>query len=95
MRVNAQPVSKPARAVGAQDVLTFSKEDDVKVVRIIACGVRRGPAVEAQGLYEDLSPAPVEKAPRNPKFEGGGRPSGRDRRKRDQMTRGWGASDLE
>ncbi len=95
VRVNSQPVSKASRAVGPEDVLTFPKEDDVKVVRIIACGVRRGPAPEAQALYEDMSPAPAPKQPRNPRYEGGGRPTGRDRRKRDQLTRDAGGSALE
>ncbi len=95
VRVNSQPVSKPSRAVGTDDVLTFPKEDDVKVVRILACGVRRGPAPEAQALYEDLSPEPAPKAPRNPKFEGGGKPTGRDRRKHDAFTRGQGSEWLD
>ena len=95
VRVNSVAAAKPSRSVGPDDVLTFPKEDDVKVVRILACGQRRGPAVEAQALYEDLSPAPAPKQPRNPKFEGGGRPSGRDRRKRDEMTRRGGAEWLE
>jgi len=95
VRVNSVAASKPSRAVGPEDVLTFPKEDDVKVVKIIACGTRRGPAPEAQALYDDMSPAPAPKAPRNPKFEGGGRPTGKDRRKSDQMARDAKASWLE
>ena len=95
VRVNAVAVSKPSRTVGPEDVLTFPKEDAVRVVKILACGTRRGPAPEAQALYEDLSPEPVPKAPRNPAYEGGGRPSGKDRRKQEEMTRGRGASWLE
>lgn len=56
-------------------VLTFPKEREVKVVKVLACGERRGPAPEAQSLYEDLSPKPEpvqnEQAP-NPRFEGRG-----------------------
>jgi ribosome-associated heat shock protein Hsp15 len=84
VRVDGTPVSKPARSVGPSHVLTFSKEGDVRVVRILACGIRRGPAPEAQALYEDLTPAP---APRpvaaqgaNPRYDGGGRPTKKDRR---------------
>ncbi|WP_394155229.1 RNA-binding S4 domain-containing protein [Loktanella salsilacus] len=79
VRVNGQPVPKPARAVGQGDVLTFAQERQVRVVKILACGTRRGPAPEAQALYEDLSP-PVEATPANPRFDGGGRPTGKDRR---------------
>ena len=50
VRVDGTPVSKPSRAVGPGHVLTFPKEQDVKVVRILACGARRGPAPEAQTL---------------------------------------------
>lgn len=81
VRVDGTPVSKPARAVGPGDTLTFVKETDTKVIRILACGTRRGPAPEAQALYEDLSPEPVRNThSRNPAFDGKGRPTKRDRR---------------
>jgi ribosome-associated heat shock protein Hsp15 len=56
VRVNGQPTDKPARAVGEGDVLTFALHGHVRVVRILDVGHRRGPAPEAQGLYEDLAP---------------------------------------
>ncbi|EPX87189.1 heat shock protein Hsp15 [Rubellimicrobium thermophilum DSM 16684] len=56
LRVNGQVVDKPARAVAAGDVLTFALRGQVRVVRILDLGERRGPAAEAQGLYEDLAP---------------------------------------
>lgn len=84
VRVDSQPVSKPARAVGPGDVLTFVQANDTKVVRIVACGERRGPAPEAQALYEDLTPAPKERPSAakgaNPRYEKGGRPTKKDRR---------------
>lgn len=84
VRVDSQPVSKPARAVGPGDVLTFVQADNTKVVRILACGERRGPAPEAQTLYEDLTPAPKERPVAakgaNPRYEKGGRPTKKDRR---------------
>nr|WP_321508647.1 RNA-binding S4 domain-containing protein [uncultured Celeribacter sp.] len=82
VRVNTAKVAKAATAVGAGDVLTFAQGRQVRVVRITACGTRRGPAPEAQALYEDLSP-PVKKedvVPQAPKFEGKGRPTKKDRR---------------
>jgi ribosome-associated heat shock protein Hsp15 len=80
-RVNGSPVAKPAVSVGAEDVLTFPQADDVRVVRIIALGVRRGPAPEARALYSDLDPPkPRERAPEAPKYDGGGRPTKKDRR---------------
>lgn len=81
LRVNGTPVAKPAFNVCAGDVLTFSQQRDVRVIRVIALGERRGPAPEAQGLYEDLDPpAPRVKDPSAPVIEQGGRPTKKDRR---------------
>jgi ribosome-associated heat shock protein Hsp15 len=83
VRVNGTPVGKPARTVTQGDVLTFPQADVIRVIRVTAIGLRRGPATEAQGLYDDLTPAPevgAAKSPENPRFDGKGRPSGRDRR---------------
>lgn len=84
VRVDSQPVSKPSRAVGPGNVLTFIQARETKVVRIIGCGERRGPAPEAQALYEDLTPVakarPVAAQGKNPKYEKGGRPTKKDRR---------------
>ena len=79
LRVNANKVHKPAQAVGAGDVLTFPQGRRIRVIKVLALGERRGPAPEAQALYEDLSPAD-DTPPANPRFEGKGRPSGKDRR---------------
>jgi len=85
IRVNGQPVSKPAFGVTPGDVLTFSKERDVRVIKVLAPGERRGPAPEAQALYEDLDPPkPRDPAPSAPKFDKGGRPTKRDRRQWDR-----------
>ncbi|WP_322895123.1 MULTISPECIES: RNA-binding S4 domain-containing protein [unclassified Yoonia] len=83
VRVGGNPVSKPARAVGAGDVLTFVQAEQTKVIRILDCGTRRGPAPEAQTLYEDLSPVPVP-TPQGPLSDRKGRPTKKDRR--DMMT---------
>lgn len=79
VRVDSQPVSKPSRSVGPGDVLTFIQADQTRVVRILDCGERRGPAPEAQALYEDMSPE-VVKRPYNPGGDRKGRPTKKDRR---------------
>nr|WP_035844174.1 RNA-binding S4 domain-containing protein [Allgaiera indica] len=84
VRLNSRPVSKPAQAVAPGDVLTFTAGDRVRVVRLLALGTRRGPAPEAQTLYEDLSPP---SAP-DPTPRGGPRPTKKDRRALDQTRRG-------
>lgn len=75
------------RGCGAGDVITFPKEDDVRVIEVVAIGERRGPAVEAQTLYVDLSP-PVKKEKGvyvpNPEAERSGRPN---RQERDAMRK--------
>ena len=51
VRLNGTPVGKPAQPVGPGDVLTFVTGGRVRVLRLLACGTRRGPASEAQTLY--------------------------------------------
>ncbi len=82
IRVDGTPVSKPSRAIAPGVVLTFPKEDEVRIVKVLALGVRRGPAPEAQALYEDLTPA---REPRIDPLEHrvGGRPTKKDRRDMD------------
>lgn len=86
LRVNSDKVHKPAQNVRPGDVLTFPQARRIRVVKIVALSDRRGPAPEAQALYEDMSPeAPA--APRNPGFDGKGRPSGKDRRNAREFDR--------
>ena len=83
LRLNGAHQTKPAKAIGPGDVLTFPQAEVIRVVRVIACSDRRGPAPEAQQLYEDLTPPPAEKPPQNPAFDGKGRPGKKDRRNSD------------
>jgi ribosome-associated heat shock protein Hsp15 len=82
LRVNGQPISKPAYMVTALDVLTFPQANDVRVIKVLAIGERRGPAPEAQLLYDDLDPPKPREAiaEQVPRFEGKGRPTKKDRR---------------
>jgi ribosome-associated heat shock protein Hsp15 len=79
VRVNAVKISKSAQMVGPGDTLTFAQGDSVRVVRITACGNRRGPAPEAQALYDDLTPV-VEFQPAPVKSDRKGRPTKKERR---------------
>ena len=80
VRVNGTPVSKPSRTVQVGDVLTFAKEQDVRVIKVLALGTRRGPASEAQTLYEDLAPPEAGGRDTTPAPRSQGRPNRRDRR---------------
>ena len=84
VRVNGERASKPAAQIKVGDTLTFSQGTRVRIVKILALATRRGPAPEAQGLYEDHSPAPIPK-PDAPHERIGGRPTGKDRRKIDAL----------
>jgi ribosome-associated heat shock protein Hsp15 len=79
VRVDGDRVTKPAFGVRPGATLTFPQARCIRVIRVEALSNRRGPAPEAQTLYPDLTP-PQEDAPRNPGFEGKGRPSAKDRR---------------
>ena len=82
VRVNGHKVSKPSTAVVAATVLTFPQGNQIRVIKIVELGTRRGPASEAQILYEDLSP-PEEKIPQEQTPRGGARPTKKDRRSLD------------
>lgn len=62
IRVNGTIVGKAHYPVREGDVLTFVWNGRVRVLRIAALGVRRGPAVEARTLYVDLDTAAAEPA---------------------------------
>lgn len=52
VRLNGDRVAKASRQVRAGDVLTFPQGGDIRVVRVTGLAERRGPASEAQTLYE-------------------------------------------
>ena len=85
VRVNEVKVSKAAHAVKVGDGLVFPQADTIRIVRISALGTRRGPATEAQTLFEDLTPVPepAEYLPDTPNNPRKGRPTKRDRRQMD------------
>ena len=89
LRVNSDKVSKPSFSVGSGDVLTFPQGRQVRVIRILALSTRRGPATEAQTLYDDLDPPNVAKntvpdlAEPMPRSDRKGRPTKKDRRSLD------------
>lgn len=60
VRINKEKTTSAAKLVRPGDVLTVTLGAGVKVLRILDPGERRGPAVEAQTLYEDLTPPPVK-----------------------------------
>lgn len=55
IRINRVVVTKAHYRVRPGDVLTFPQGRTIRVVRVLALGARRGPASEAQALYEDVA----------------------------------------
>jgi ribosome-associated heat shock protein Hsp15 len=54
VRLNGMKVQKPGHVLKAGDVLTLGKGPQVAVVRVVALAEKRGPAKQAQALYEIL-----------------------------------------
>jgi ribosome-associated heat shock protein Hsp15 len=84
VRVNSERTDRTDHKVGPGDVLTMTVHSKLLVWRILDPGTRRGPAPEAAGLYEDLSPPPVPRAEAAPihagREPGTGRPTKKERR---------------
>jgi len=83
---------KPSAGVMAGDVLTFPLGAHVRQIRIVALGVRRGPATEAGTLYEDLAPpVTIGHSPSSRpdglavRQAGAGRPTKKQRRATDRL----------
>ena len=93
LRVNKLKISKPSHLVGAGDVLTFTHYGRLRVIQVAAIGARRGPAPEAQALYEDLSPPPEKTGEASPgkdagrRESGAGRPTKKERRDLDRWLK--------
>ena len=94
VRVNRQVIAKSSATLKVGDVLTFPQGRRIRVIKVLDLGSRRGPAAEAQTLYEDLDPpAPraAETEAANPtgtppaRAPGSGRPTKRDRRALDAL----------
>ncbi|HRN83846.1 MAG TPA: RNA-binding S4 domain-containing protein [Hyphomicrobium sp.] len=90
IKVNRVRADKPSQTVKIGDVITSRITRTVRVLRVAGIGHRRGPASEAQALYEDLTPpsqsfagpasGTVEPAGWGARTAGAGRPTKRDRR---------------
>ena len=78
VRLNREVVIAAKQPVRIGDVLTIALDRRILVFAVEGLAERRGPASEAQALYEDRSPPPLPReAPAGP------RPTKRDRRRLD------------
>ncbi len=60
IRRNGARVEKASLEVKPGDVLTLGRGREIVVVRILGCGIRRGPPSEARALYEAVADAPLD-----------------------------------
>ena len=56
VRVNKERVVKPSHGLRPGDALTVSLGPKVRILKVLGIASRRGPAPEAAGLYEELTP---------------------------------------
>jgi ribosome-associated heat shock protein Hsp15 len=91
VRVNRERASKPSQALRVGDVVTVTVHAQVRVLKVLGTGARRGPPVEARDLYEDLTPEATSKPGANresePRAIGPPGPVGRRPRVRGQQPR--------
>ncbi|MBX2804831.1 MAG: RNA-binding S4 domain-containing protein [Hyphomicrobiales bacterium] len=55
-RVNREKILKPAFCLKSGDVITTALFGKLRVLQVVGFSDRRGPAVEARALYQDLTP---------------------------------------
>jgi ribosome-associated heat shock protein Hsp15 len=94
IKVNRVKAEKASQLVKVGDVITSRITRTIKVLKVVAIGTRRGPAPEAQRLYDDLTPPEprIEKGEEKvgwaERAVGSGRPTKRERRQIEEFKRG-------
>ena len=58
VRLNARRIETPAKAVRPGDVLTIALEQQVRILKVLDPGTRRGAFLKPNLLFEDLRLAP-------------------------------------
>lgn len=58
VRLNRVKIDKPSHTCKVGDVITVAAGGRIRVLKVLAPGMRRGPASEAQSLYEDVASPP-------------------------------------
>ena len=91
LRVNSNKIIKPASKVKINDVLTINHINMVRIIQVQSLGSRRGPASEAQKLFNDLSgdiigPFNIKHVSEKPKKDTNKRPTKKDRRILDKIV---------
>ncbi|SDR31299.1 RNA-binding S4 domain-containing protein [Pseudovibrio sp. Tun.PSC04-5.I4] len=83
IRLNQEKIPAAKQIVKPGDILSITMPRRLLILKVLQIGTRRGPAPEAQTLYEDMSPPPPpkEEVAQVPRREAGaGRPTKKERR---------------
>ena len=93
IRVNSERTLNTDHRVGAGDILTMTLHGRIVIWKILDVGERRGPASEAAGLYEVLSPPSLPREQLSAferavgeRVPGSGRPTKKERRDTDRLV---------
>ena len=97
VRINKITIGKSKTLISEGDVLSFPKGSQICIIKILKLGERRGPALEAEKLYENLG-SPLDKkklddlekkdirtVPVAERKRGSGRPTKTERRATDKL----------
>ena len=94
VRVDASRVTSPDYRLSEGMVLTMTVNTKLRILKVVELGTRRGPALEAQSLYLDLTPQLPPRQKPDPlkgppalRLPGSGRPTKKQRRETDIWTR--------
>ena len=91
VRVNRGRTTKPGQSIKIDDVITIAVHGRVRILRVLSPGQRRGPAMEAATLFEELTPDVPDRSisgpadPSGRETNRGARPTKRDRRALDRL----------
>lgn len=62
VRVDSEKISSPSRKVLPGNILTITMSRDIKIIEIVGIADKRGPYIQAQLLYNNLTPPKPEKS---------------------------------
>jgi ribosome-associated heat shock protein Hsp15 len=94
VRVNGQRIDASSRPVRRGDVVTIALDRSVRVMRVVGFAERRGSALQARVLFDDLtgSDDSPDRPPPAQRPDGSGRPTKQERRAIDRLSE-WSAED--
>jgi ribosome-associated heat shock protein Hsp15 len=66
VRLNGHRAAKPSEPVGIGSIIAMPLRGKVRILRVTALPVRRGPPAEARGAYEEIGEGPLTESAGGP-----------------------------